>query len=35
MSDLMTLTGMAPGECHQMIIRLNDPQASKEVTDCH
>ncbi len=32
-SDLISLTGMAPGECHQMIIRLNDPQASKEVAD--
>ena len=29
----MSLTGLAPGECHQMIIRLNDPEASKEVSD--
>ena len=32
-SDLMSLTGLAPGECHQMIIRLKDPQASKEISD--
>lgn len=29
--DLMTLTGMAPGECHQMIIRLNDLETTEEV----
>ncbi len=30
-TDLMTLTGMAPGDCHQMIIRLDDPESTKEV----
>lgn len=29
--DLMALTGMAPGECHQMIIRLNDLETTEEV----
>lgn len=32
-SDLRALAGMAPDESHQMIIRLEDPQASKEVAD--
>jgi ABC-type lipoprotein release transport system permease subunit len=30
-SDLRTLTGMAPDQFHKMIIRLDDPVATKEV----
>jgi len=31
-SDLISLTGMSPGQSHQMIIRLDDPETAKEIT---